>query len=228
MKIVAIIPARAGSKRLPNKHILPFGDSNLLLHKIRQLKAVPLIDEIVLSTDCAVMTQMASQEGVRIHKRPKEYCDETSKTFNEVVAYIADSIDADILVWSPCVCPIVSTQSYTRAIEIFLSQRSYDCVISALPLKEYVFDDTNTPINFSIDRHVPTQRLPNWHIIANGFFIAKRTDMVRWRFVYGKNPYLFELSKFEGIDIDDGDDFALAQYIHMSLQRGEYNENKFA
>ena len=45
-KFLAIIPVRAGSRRLPNKNILPFGDSNLLVHKIRQLKKVVLIDEI--------------------------------------------------------------------------------------------------------------------------------------------------------------------------------------
>lgn len=222
MKIVSVIPARAGSKRLPNKHILPFGDSNLLTHKIRQLKQVSLVNEIVLSTDCDVMIQMAQKEGIKIHKRPKEYCDEHSKSFNQVVEYIAYSLEADILMWSPCVCPIVSVQSYSAALEQFLALPSgFDCVVSALPLKEYIFDETNTPLNFSPKNHITTQNLPNYHIIANGFFIAKRQDVRDWRFVYGEAPYLFEISKFEGIDIDDSSDFALAQYVYEAMRKGE-------
>lgn len=42
--ITAVIPARAGSRRLKNKNILPFADSNLLIHKIRQLKKVKGVD----------------------------------------------------------------------------------------------------------------------------------------------------------------------------------------
>ena len=57
--LTAIIPVRAGSRRLHNKNILPFGDSNLLVHKIRQLKAVKSIDEIVVSSDSDVMLEMA-------------------------------------------------------------------------------------------------------------------------------------------------------------------------
>ena len=58
-KITAVIPVRAGSRRLPNKNILPFGNSNLLVHKIRQLKQVKQISNIVVLTDSNTMIQMA-------------------------------------------------------------------------------------------------------------------------------------------------------------------------
>ena len=70
-----------------------------------------------------------------------------------------------------------------------------------------------------IEKHVPSQKLPNWHIITNGFFIAKRADMARWKFVYGKKPLLCEISKFEAIDIDDEADFKLAEYIFKNNLR---------
>ena len=62
-KITAVIPVRAGSKRLPNKNILPFGDSNLLIHKIRQLKQVKGVDTIVVSSDSPEMLNMAYSES---------------------------------------------------------------------------------------------------------------------------------------------------------------------
>lgn len=77
--ITAVIPVIAGSRRLPNKNILPFGDSNLLIHKIRQLKQVNEIDNIVVSSDSDKMLKMAETEGVLTHKREIEYCDEKTK-----------------------------------------------------------------------------------------------------------------------------------------------------
>lgn len=216
-KITAVIPVRAGSRRLANKNILPFANSNLLVHKIRQLKQVKEIDEIIVSTDSNEMIEMAIAEGVNYQRRPDEYCDEKTKTFNEVVEYIANTVDTDILMWTPCVCPIVNADSYSKAVKTFLTKSDkYDSVVSALLLKEYIFDE-NGPVNFSIEHHVPSQKLPEWHIITNGFFIAKRKDMADWKFVYGKNPLLVEVSKFEAIDIDDASDFKLAEYIFKNL-----------
>ena len=184
--VTAVIPVRAGSKRLPNKNILPFGESNLLIHKIRQLKNVELIDRIVVSTDSEEMIEMAKTENVEYQRRPMEYCDEKSRTFNEVVEYIAQTTETDILIWTPCVCPLVNSSSYTKAInDFFKLDSSYDSVVSAMLLKEYIFNE-NGPINFSIENHVPSQKLPKWHIITNGFFIAYARDMADWKFVYGK------------------------------------------
>ena len=94
MKFSAIIPVRAGSRRLPNKNILPFADSNLLVHKINQLKKVKKIDEIVVSSDSDVMLEMALKENVKIHRRSIEYSAEVTKSFGEVVALLAAEVVA--------------------------------------------------------------------------------------------------------------------------------------
>lgn len=99
----AIIPVRAGSQRIKNKNILPFGKSNLLIHKIRQLKQVSLINSIVVSSDCDLMLDMAKSEGVVTHKRLVEYADEKTYSFNEVVVNIVEAIEGDHIIWSPCI-----------------------------------------------------------------------------------------------------------------------------
>ena len=74
--VTAVIPVRAGSRRLKNKNIMPFANENLLTHKIGQLKTVASIDAIVVSSDSDEMLQMAKDCGVKVHKRAIEYCDE--------------------------------------------------------------------------------------------------------------------------------------------------------
>ncbi len=221
MALTAVIPVRGGSTRIKDKNFRPFAGRSLLEVKIEQLKRIPGIDKILISSDSEVMLELGRKQGVLTAKRPDEYCDEKSKTFNEVVEYIArEEVHTEDMMWIPCVCPLLEDKSILNGINLFEKIKNgtldADSVVSARILKEYVFDEKG-PINFSVEKHVPSQRLPNWHTIQNGFFIAKRTDMEKWRFVYGPNPYLVEISKLEAIDIDDMIEFEMAEFLYQKL-----------
>lgn len=223
MNITAVIPVRAGSTRLKDKNIRPFVGSSLLENKIEQLKRAPEIDTVLVSSDSDEMLDIARHAGVEAIRRPVEYCDEHSRTFNEVVEYIARyQVKSEIMMWVPCVCPLVGSDKIREGIALYRKTLSGelpgDSVATAALIKEYLFDE-NGPVNFSVEHHVPSQRLPNWHYITNGFFIARRKDMEKWRFVYGPRPYLCEVNKFEAIDIDDEFDFKMAE-MAMVIRNG--------
>lgn len=223
MKITAVIPVRAGSTRLKNKNIRPFAGSNLLEIKIEQLKKIPEIGEIIVSSDSPEMLEIASKHGVTGKKRPIEFCDEKSRTFNEVVEYVTEfQVMTDVMMWVPCVCPLVSSEKIREGIlkykKIVNENALYDSVVSAVLIKEYLFDEKG-PVNFSKEKHVPSQKLPDWHYIVNGFFIALRENMINWHFVYGSKPYLLELNKYEAIDIDDECDFKIAEIVYKTFQQ---------
>ncbi len=218
MSVTAVIPVRAGSTRVKNKNIRSFAGSSLLEIKINQLKSVKGIDRIIVSSDSDEMLALAMRCGVEADKRPDEYCDEKTKTFNEVVRYIAGNVVKEgTMIWAPCVCPMVTGDLFEQGIELYKKilsgEEQGDSVVTASLIKEYLFDEQG-PVNFSIEHHVPSQRLPNWHYITNGFFIAEASDMEKWGFVYGPNPRLFELNKFQSIDIDDEYDFAMAEFAY--------------
>ena len=222
MAITAVIPVRAGSTRVKNKNIKPFAGSSLLEIKIEQLKKIQEIDKIIVSSDSDIMLQIAREHGVIPKKRPDEFCDEKTKTFNEVVQYIAtNEVDTDIMMWVPCVCPLVFEDKIREGIEKYrlveAGKISADSVCTAALFKEYLFDTTG-PVNYSIENFVKSQDLPNWHYITNGFFIAKTKDMNKWGFVYGKNPYFCEVNKFEALDIDDEYDFAMAEFAYQYVK----------
>lgn len=223
MSISAVIPVRAGSTRVKNKNIRKFADSSLLEIKIDQLTAVPYIDEIIVSSDSDEMLELAASKGVTAKKRPDEYCDEKSRSFNDVVRYIsANEIKTDIMIWAPCVCPLVSSDLFAQGIELFNKIQSGeidgDSVATATLIKEYLFNESG-PVNFSVEHHVPSQKLPNWHYITNGFFIAKTLDMNKWGFVYGPHPHLFEVNKYQAIDIDDEFDFMQAELAYKFINK---------
>lgn len=230
MKYSAIIPVRAGSKRLPNKNILPFGNSNLLIHKIRQLKKVPMIGEIVVSSDSSEMLQMACEEGVSIHKRPIEYADEKTKSFGEVVSYCAEyGARGKNVIWAPCVCPLCDENDFAGAIRTYEEEvlsGEYDSVISVKSFKEYLWDDRG-PVNYKAGLgHVPSQQLPDWKVIVNGFYVASREDMVKWSYFFGHRPYMLTLPKHKAVDIDDQQDFAFAEFLYNRTDSSEPHGGK--
>lgn len=201
---------------MKEKNIRPFAGTNLLENKINQLKRVSLIDNIIISSDSEKMLDIGRNNNVKTRKRPREFCDEQSKSFNQVVEYIASQeLESDILVWAPCVCPLIDETYIETAIGEFIRCRrdGFDSVVSSTLIKEYLFNEKNEPINFSIEHHVPSQLLPAWHVIINGFFIAEPLDMVKWKFVYGKKPKLIEVEQSKSIDIDDETDFYVAEQL---------------
>ena len=215
-KIVAVIPARAGSRRLKNKNILPFGDYNLLVHKIRQLKKVKdhgWIYGILVSSDSDEMLRMASDEGVDIHRREEKYADDVSVPFGEVVKNVCESIDATDILWAPCTCPLTLTVNYEDAIRIYKNfvPDKNDSLVAFEIIKMFLWDDKG-PINYGIgERHVISQNLPPMYRPTNGIFIAPRMKMIEWKYFHGANPYRFIMDKISSIDIDDEVDLVCAR-----------------
>lgn len=201
----AVIPVRKGSRRLPGKNTAPFADSNLLVYKIEQLKKVPQITKIVVTSDCDEMLQMGLDHNVDIHKRGYEYCDEKTKTFGEVVAYVADSVEGEHIIWATCTSPLVEPHHYVDAIEHYEVEieNGYDSLMSVEEFKRYMWNNDG-PLNYELGvKHVPSQQLESLYFVTDGILIAPRKKMIEWKYFHGKNPYMFKMDKKSSVDIDD-------------------------
>lgn len=213
MSVTAIIPVREGSRRLKNKNIAPFAGTNLLINKIEQLKKVSEIDNIMVSSDSELMLQMAESQGVIIHKRAPEFCDEKTKTFGEVVEHVCSNAPGDHIVWATCTAPLVFPKHYSEAISLYYEalNNGYDSLVSMEQFKRYLWDD-NGPVNYELGlKHVPSQQLPPLYFCTDGILIAPREKMIEWHYFHGTNPYRYILDKRTSIDIDDGLDLACAR-----------------
>lgn len=211
--VTAVIPVRAGSRRLKNKNIAPFAGTNLLLNKIEQLKKVSEVDRIVVTSDSDMMLEMARQAGADIHKRALEYCDETTKTFGEVVRHVAESVTGEHILWATCTSPLVFPQVYKQAISEYFPalERGYDSLVAFEKIKRYLWNEEG-PINYKLGvEHVPSQQLPDLYIVTDGILLAPRQKMIEWSYFHGHNPYKFIVDKRTAIDIDDGLDLAAAR-----------------
>lgn len=217
--ITAVIPVKEKSSRLPNKNILPFGESNLLINKIRQIKALGKVDRIIVSTDSEQMLQMARTEGVEAIRRPKEFANE-SRPLAEFFDYICQIIENGDLLWACCTSPCVKVQTYHQALDIYSSKlkEGYDSLITVCKHQHYLFDE-NGPINFEYGaKHKNSDHLPVLHLFTNGIIIAPIASVRAWRYNYGPKAYRLEIDQQESIDIDTFWDYLCAKAWHDSKQ----------
>ncbi len=209
--ITALIPVKANSSRLPEKNILPFGDSNLLLHKIGQLKQVKQITDIIVSSDSDEMLDMAAGAGVTAQKRPEQYANE-SVPFGMFLEWLAGVLPNEHIMWACVTSPLVEPYLYEKAINLYFQklQEGYDSLITVLPCKSYYMDE-NGPLNFKVGlEHRNSEYLQPIYHFTNGINLCPVKKLAEWHYNYGPNPYRLEVNKREAADIDDVYDYVQA------------------
>lgn len=212
--LTAIIPAKGDSSRLHNKNILPFGDSNLLVHKIRQLKATPEVTNIIVSSDSDLLLKMASDEGIQAIKRPMEFADE-SRPFPEFLSYAVALAEDEHIIWACCTSPLVEPDLYSKGINLYYDKlrEGYDSLISVLEYKHYLLDEKG-PLTFKWGpEHKNSQDLPMIHFFTDGIILAPKLSMLEWSYYFGHNPYRMVVDKRAAIDIDDAYDYEFAKLL---------------
>jgi CMP-N-acetylneuraminic acid synthetase len=211
MKTTAVVIARGGSARLPNKNLLTFYGRPLVAHKVWQLKQCKFIDEVVVGSDSEAILTAAVREGALPLQREPEFCDEKSRSWNDVIHNMVSQLDATTIVWAHCTNPCISPSTYDRAIRCFMMTDG-DSLVSVTPFRNHVWWN-GRPLNFDPYNkpHEPARVLPPIYFQNGGIFIAKRRDMETWRYVYGKTPEMFQIDASEAVDVDTQEDLDKAK-----------------
>lgn len=210
-KITAVIPVKANSSRLPGKNMLPFGSSNLLNHKIEQLKQVEEITDIVVSSDSEIMLEAAEKAGVIALKRPEKYANE-SVPFGRFLDYLCEVLPNEHILWACVTSPLVEPYLYRKAIKLYFDkiEEGFDSLITLEP-KQTFFMDKNGPLNFKTGlEHKNSEFLEPIYHFTNGINIAPKKKIAEWHYNYGPNPYKLMVNKREAADIDDIYDYVCA------------------
>jgi N-acylneuraminate cytidylyltransferase len=215
MKIItAIIPARSKDPILENKNILPFGDSNLLTHKIRQLKKVDLIDEIIVTSESEKYLNLAKIEGVKVDLRPDKHSD-INADFGDFLSYIVSKVETKHILWAPPTSPMIDESDFKNAINKYLEiiDNGYDSLITTSKLKRHLLDE-NGPLNFRfIQSKRNNESLPTLYEFTNGIVIAPKESILKWKYNWGNMPFKYSVNSFKSIDICDLVDYEFARHI---------------
>ena len=169
--IVAIVPVRGGSKRVKNKNSREFAGTTLLDIKLDTLKKVNGIDNIIVSSDCPNLLEVAKSHGIDTHIRENYYASDqcTNSEFFENLATVLS--DYDNVMYSPVTCPLISVDTYDIMVSEF---QDYDNLVTTSLVKQHLWLD-GEPINYDIKNSPNTQDLPDIMSITYGVSIIKRS-----------------------------------------------------
>ncbi len=214
-KVIAMVPVRAGSTRVPNKNTRPFGDTSLLQLKLKLLKKVKGIDEIVVSTDCEISADIAFKNGAKVQWRNKYYAG-SNVTNDQHWLHIAETTPGDIVFLAQVTSPLLRVRSMQDSLNSFLSSDIYDSINSVSTEKKFLWKN-GKPINYDINVTPKSQDLPDIVSLNFAITIIKKQKMIERKNVVGYKPTFFELDKVEALDVDDLIDFKIGELMYQEL-----------
>jgi N-acylneuraminate cytidylyltransferase len=222
-KTVAIIPVREGSKRVEDKNFKPFLEyENLLTLKIKQLKTQKNIDKIYVSSNSVLAKSIAEKEGVGYLERDPYMCSQEAKLYEYNTHMIETVPEDDVnILWSMVTAPLM--YDYDAAIEKFnqMEKKGYDSLVSVIKYNDFLVNKHGKPYNCTFGHwHLLTQELEELYQLTGGVYIASKKNQLDWKYWIGIKPYLYEVSKIESVDIDDNEDFEIAEiyFKHLGLK----------
>ncbi len=215
-RIVALVPMRHHSERVPGKNYRPFGSRELYRHIIETLTDCELIDEVVIDTDSPIIMENASEHfpQVRLIERPQELRDGTVP-MNDVLLYDVTQVEADYYLQTHSTNPLLSNETITRAIGRFLDNYpSYDSVFSVTRIQTRLWDAQARAINHNPAILLRTQDLPAVYEENSCLYIFSRSTLETRHNRIGERPLMFEIDAEEAWDIDNESDFRIAEFLY--------------
>ena len=213
MKTVAFVPIKLNNERLPGKNIKPFTNGKPLVHYIFQtLMSVKEIDEIYVYCSSEEIVKYVPSGVIFLKRDP--YLDLSTTSFNEVLTTFAEKVDADVYILTHATAPFISAESFKKGIQAVKSG-NYDSALSVEKMQEFMWKN-NKPFNYDPVRIPRTQDLEPFFIETCGMYIYRKAVISDKHRRIGDNPYLVEVDKVEATDINNPEDFLLADAIFNS------------
>ncbi len=216
MKTVAVVPMKLNNQRLPKKNTKSFTNGKPLCYYILEtLKKVGEIDEIYVYCSNPDIKQFIP-DGVNYLARSEEL-DKDSTKMNEVLKAFARDVPADVYVMTHTTAPFVSADSIEKGVKAVLGGE-YDSAFAVKKIQDFLWKD-NSPFNYSLNNIPRTQDLPPMFEETSGFYIYKSEVITKLNRRIGDNPYIIEVSEIESVDIDEAEDFDIADAIYNHIIR---------
>lgn len=214
MNILAVIPARAGSKGIPNKNIRIIGSHPLVYYSINNALSSKYITDIVVTTDSSEVRIIANQMGAKCRWRDERLCGD-EVTLDAVIAdAVPEDVQWDYIVTMQPTSPTLTVDTLDRAID-YAIENDLDTLISAInsPHLSWGEQDGRKVPNYK--ERLNRQYLPACYI-ETGAFVISRASVVTPKTRIGTKVDVFEVPENEAQDVDT---FSDLQSVVASLDK---------
>jgi CMP-N-acetylneuraminic acid synthetase len=222
-KILALLPMKGHSERVPNKNIRNFCGYPLYHAIMKNLIDSHYISKVVINTDSTIIKEDALKffkDDVIIHDRP-ESIQGDFVSMNEIISYDIGRLDGEHFLQTHSTNPLMRAATIDKAIEKYLEimDKGYDSLFSVTRLQTRLYDTNGRAINHNLNELIRTQDLPPVYEENSCLYIFSRESFWKKKRRIGEKPLMFEIPREESWDIDEGIDFEIAEFLYKKLSK---------
>ncbi len=222
--VLAVIPARAGSKRIRNKNIRNFLGKPLIAYTILQAKKIPWIDRVVVDTDSPKIASISKKYGAEVpYLRPKSLAGDKAQVIDAIV-FLLKRLKKDEK-YEPTHIVILQTTSplrENRDIEAswdLMKRTDATTVLTVAPTHPRLYWlDKNKNIILANKVKFKSSNIQDWNVayLLNGCFvyIVKTSALLKEKTVLTKKTKAVVCDKWRSVDLDAPEDWALAEILY--------------
>ena len=223
MNLTALLPMKGNSERVPNKNMRSFHGAPLYHAIMKSLLASKYIENVVINTDSDIIAKDAKEtfgDKIIIIDRPDNIQGDFV-SMNNIIEYDLSQLDGDYFLQTHSTNPLLRTETIDKAIEkYFEGLKSFDSVFSVTKVQTRFYDKNAKPINHKPHELLRTQDLePLYEENSNFYIFSKQAFFNADKQRIGLKPQIFEVNKLEAIDIDEPEDFELAELLYKQKEK---------
>lgn len=216
MKVIALLPMKGHSERVPAKNLRPVLGRPLFFHVAATLQACDSVERIVINTDSQEIADLAGAEfpKVVIHERPGAIRGD-AVSMNRIIAHDLSLLGGEHFLQTHSTNPLLTPATVEAAVRAyFQGPGEHDSLFTVTPMrKRYYFED-GRPVNHDPAVLLPTQDLPPLFEENSNLYLFSRTSFSRAGDQrIGRTPLMFPMDPLEAQDIDEETDFVLAELL---------------
>ena len=214
-KLVAFVPMRHHSQRVPGKNYRLLAGKPLFHHIVETLLAVPEISEILVDTDSDPIMDSLRQHFPQVNALPRpEHLRADDVPMNDILIHDTSQVQADFYLQTHSTNPLLKPQTVSRAIQSLLTHYpDYDSLFSVTRLQTRLYDQNGHAINHDPAVLIQTQDLPPVYEENSCLYIFTRETLVKRHHRIGEKPLMLEIDADEAWDIDEELDFAITDFL---------------
>jgi len=221
LKIIAIIPARSGSKRIKNKNIKNFNKKPLIAWTIESALRSKLVDDVYVTSENDNILRMSKKYGAKIIKRPKKLSNNIIHVDEAIRhAYLEVNKKYDYIVTLQPTSPLRTDKNIDEAIKMIIKKKA-DSLISVFKTHQFLWkknkDDFN-PVNYDLNNRLRSQD-SNFFQDNGAINITKPKILVKKHNRLGGKITAYQMNFWRSIDIDQIEDFHMAEILYKKLKK---------
>lgn len=222
MSTIALLPMKAHSERVSGKNFKNLAGKPLFQWILEALLAVDEIDQVVINTDARDILAdngLTDSDRVLIRDRRPEICGDFT-SMNLIIEDDLAETSADQYIMTHTTNPLLSSATIGKALADYKDFKSKDLADSLFGVTKFqtrFYKKDGSPINHDPNNLIRTQDLEPWYEENSSIYVFDKASFSRTKARIGEKPILFEIPKLEAIDIDEKEDWFLANAVAKGL-----------